>query len=168
MAEPQQKPGRSKQDYQTPRAFVDAVKFRLGVDEFSFDFAADDAGKNRVAESWWGPYCDSLSKTRQNWVNAASGGFAWLNPPFADIAPWAERCKWLRQDGGSVALLVPAGVGSNWFRDHVAGQALVLFLNGRLSFDGVAPYPKDCVLALYAPHFAPGYEVWTWARKVAA
>jgi hypothetical protein len=36
----------------------------------------------------------------------------------------------------------------------------VLLLDGRISFDGTAPYPKDCVLAYYA--IKPGYEVWRW------
>ena len=59
-----------------------------------------------------------------------------------------------------MAFLVPAAVGSNWFRDYVDGKALVLLLNGRLSFDGAGPYPKDCILCLYG--IEPGYEVWSW------
>jgi hypothetical protein len=40
-----------------------------------------------------------------------------------------------------------------------------LLLNGRLTFDGcAAPYPKDCILALYGPEIAPGYEVWNWRK----
>ena len=38
-------------------------------------------------------------------------------------------------------------------------------MNGRLAFLPDQPrknYPKDCVLALFAPDVAPGYEVWTW------
>lgn len=41
MPEPIQKPGRSKQDYRTPREFITAACDRLGIDRFVFDFAAD-------------------------------------------------------------------------------------------------------------------------------
>ena len=163
MTEPLQKPGRSKQDYATPRAFLTAVYERLGIDAFEFDFAASMA--NTVALLYWGEADNSLAKTRPNWLRATNGGWGWLNPPFSDIAPWAERCAQLRADGGCVALLVPAAVGANWYREHVHGHACVLALNGRLSFDGKNPYPKDCLLALYAPHFPPAFEVWTWAVK---
>jgi hypothetical protein len=72
-------------------------------------------------------------------------------------------------------MLVPAAIGSNWFRDHVDGRALVLALNGRLAFIEGKPddlYPKDCILALYSPFVASGFEVWSWRSllrgKVAA
>jgi hypothetical protein len=64
------------------------------------------------------------------------------------------------RDNRRIFFLVPAGVGANWFARHVDKKALVLFLNGRLSFDGIAPYPKDCILACYG--LKPGYEVWPW------
>ena len=62
-----------------------------------------------------------------------------------------------------IYFLVPAAVGSNWFRGYVHKKALVLFLNGRLSFDGKAPYPKDCLLAVYG--VKAGYDVWKWKVK---
>lgn len=37
---PRQKPGRSKQDYRTPRAFLVAVKGLLGIEDFTIDLAA--------------------------------------------------------------------------------------------------------------------------------
>jgi hypothetical protein len=92
----------------------------------------------------------------------------WLNPPFDTIAPWAEKCAatsgftqsrtrvvWQR-----VLFLVPASVGSEWFAKFCDGEALVLFLRPRLSFDGKNPYPKDCLLAVYGVQ--PGYECWKW------
>ncbi len=69
------------------------------------------------------------------------------------------------QDGARIAFLVPAGVGSNWYRDFVHNKARVLALNGRLAFIEGKPkllYPKDCILCLYGPDFAPGFDVWSW------
>jgi hypothetical protein len=38
--------------------------------------------------------------------------------------------------GARTAMLVPAGVGANWWRDHVHNKAHVLLLNGRIMFVG--------------------------------
>lgn len=185
MTMPMQKPGRSKQNYATPSNFIKATKRMLGIDAFTFDFAAD--AENTKADHWWTKENDSLSRSVMEWYFATDGGWGWLNPPFSDIDPWAERCNRLREVGGSVAFLVPAGVGANWFRDHVDGKALVLFLNGRLCFiedwaTTIDPasvkkgtphfykseplYPKDCILCLYSPMFEPGYQVWTWKDRL--
>lgn len=164
-----------------------AARRRLRIAEFTHDFAADAA--NRKAETWWDERINSLSRASGAWADACRGGWGWLNPPFKDISPWAEKCKLTRAAGGQVAFLVPAGVGANWFRDHVDGHALVLFLNGRLCFiknwqttidpatlrEGNGPprfyaseplYPKDCILCLYSQLVTPGYEVWTWREQL--
>jgi len=99
---------------------------------------------------------DSLSQPWDEYV--VGDEWAWLNPEFNDIAPWAEKCATSRV---KVAMLVPASVGSNWFRDFVHGHCVVCLLNGRLTFVGeTQPYPKDCLLCLYGK--PPCYVVWSW------
>jgi phage N-6-adenine-methyltransferase len=160
---PQQKPGRSVQEVGTPRELLDAVEARFGF--FGVDLAA--LKSNRVV----GPYCgpdhhnehmrDALGLACQwNWSQAT--GLRWLNPPYNNIAPWAEKCAEQSAIGPCrIAFLVPASVGSNWFADHVDGKALVLFLRPRLTFVGHTQcYPKDLILALYGEK--PGYECWRW------
>lgn len=169
MAMPQQKPGKSKQDYSTPADFLGAAKRRLGIVDFCHDFAAH-AG-NAKARTWFGPGSDSHVDALKapNWARYCRTGWGFLNPEFANIDPWAERCKQTAADGGHVAFLVPAGVGANWFRDHVDGHALVLALNGRLAFIEGQPdwlYPKDCIFALYSPLVPPGFEVWSWRTQL--
>lgn len=159
--QPTQKPRRSKQDYATPENFIQAVKAELDITRFSHDFAAD--ATNAKDLSFFDEARDALSVP--GWEDYCGHGWGWLNPPFAKIDPWARRCRETKEAGGSIAFLVPAGVGSNWFRDHVDGHALVLLLNGRLAFMPDKPkwlYPKDCILCLYSPVVAPGYRVWTW------
>lgn len=142
---------RSKQDYATPPEFIVAVEKRFGPLEF--DIAASP--ENRKAERYWTEADNALD---QDWNNL---GLAWLNPPFANIAAWAESCKAaLSTNQQRTLLLVPASVGSNWFRDHVHRHALVLGVNGRLSFDGKDPYPKDLILCCYG--FGVGFDVWDW------
>lgn len=161
MTMPEQKPHRSKQNYATPENFIEATKRRLGIQAFAHDFAAD--ASNTTAETFFDEARDALSVS--DWASYCRSGWGWLNPPFTAIRPWARKCAEAKAAGGSIALLVPAAVGSNWFRDHVDGQALVLLLNGRLAFMPDKPkwlYPKDTILALYSRNVRPGYEVWSW------
>lgn len=159
---PRQKPGRSVQHYQTPPEFLAAVKHKLDIVEFSIDLAADE--QNTAADRWYDQEQNALV---QPW--GGFGGWAWLNPPFGDLAPWVQRA-WVtsREQGAQVALLVPAGVGSNWWRDWVHQKARVLLLNGRITFVGQPTcYPKDCCLLLYGPTILRGgYEVWTWPKEI--
>lgn len=156
---PRQKPGQSKQTYATPREFLQAVRVLLGIKDFTFDLAASPS--NAVVPAYWTAKDDSLSKSPEAWKIKAANGWAWLNPPFADIDPWAEACDRAGDLGTKIAFLVPASVGANWFRDHIYGRADTLFLNGRMSFDGDNLYPKDCMLALYGTH-RRGCAIWDW------
>ena len=163
MPAPVQRPGRSQQIRATPASLIEAVKRRLIVDQFSFDLAAD--ASNTQATCYLDEQADAID-ARWDWPFLIGKGWGWLNPPFAHLEPWTRRCQDAAARGAHIALLVPAAVGSNWFRDHVDGHAFVLFLNGRLAFLPEKPtwlYPKDCLLALYG--LAPGYEVWNWRAK---
>lgn len=175
---PTQRPGRSRQDYATPTDFFDAVLMLLRVPRFVMDLAASP--ENTKAFRYLTAGDDALALARvpvDGWAGYLRGPVAlpppltswgWLNPPFADIGPWAEQCVRTKAGGGHVAFLVPASVGSNWYRDFVYGRALVLFLNGRLAFMPDRPtwgYPKDCLLALYGPTIRPGHVVWDWKEQ---
>ncbi len=164
MTMPAQRPGRSKQDYATPADFIAAVKKRLGIREFTFDFAADRA--NAKAKWFWTIQDDSLSRTPVEWAEHATHGWGWLNSPYDHIDRWARCAAEGAAFGGSIACLWPASVGSNWFRDWVWPYAEVLALNGRLAFMPDKPawlYPKDCMLCLYGPDVKAGaFDVWDW------
>ncbi len=157
MTVPKQKPHRSKQTYETPWDFVHKVEKRLGIDHFAVDLAA--SFENRKAPEWLAEDDDSLA-SNWDWAKLLDGGWGWLNPPYTNIGKWAKKCHETQLKGGDVALLVPAAVGSNWFRDYVHNKAFVLALNGRISFDGVGPYPKDLMLCLYGVSI--GFDVWDW------
>ena len=157
---PAQRPGNSKQDYQTPPEFIRAVLDRLHSESFVWDLAAD-ADNTVVPRCFFSEREDALA---QSWANVSTSRWMWLNPPFSIIAPWVEKAWMESQLGGAhIAMLVPASVGSNWWRDWVHDKAHVLLLNGRLTFVGHEdPYPKDCALLLYTPFINGGYESWTW------
>lgn len=159
MSVPKQKPGSSKQDYATPHIFLDAVHAKLGIEEFGWDLAASE--DNTVSPI--GYYSEAQNALVKNWTEV-SKGWLWLNPPFSDIDPWAHK-SWLSSlDGAKIALLVPASVGSNWFKKYCWNKAFVLYLNGRLAFIPDKPnwlYPKDCMLVLYN-NWAVGSDIWRW------
>lgn len=167
---PEQKPGRSKQDYATPRPFLEAVKRKFGIPRWDYDLAASP--ENTVAQHF---FCEEENSLAQDWdmIPHERDGVAlrslWLNPPFANIAPWAAKCA-LYQGPARIFFLVPAAVGSNWWRDSVHERANVFFLNGRLSFDGVGSYPKDTALCLYpkCPNIVSysEYSVWNWKKDL--
>ncbi len=156
---PEQKPGRSKQDYSTPRPFLDAVERRFGP--IRIDLAAHE--RNHVVPAYFGKGSalgeDSFA---QDWAKHA--GVLWLNPEFDNIDPWAAKCREDGRRGARPLLLVPASIGSNWFVRQVHHHALVLAIRPRLSFDGVNPYPKDLILAAYGPWIAPGFTTWNWSH----
>lgn len=155
---PAQRPGRSKQDYQTPLLFLEKVRERLHIDNFCIDLAASHL--NSVA-----PFCytiedDSLAQDWFKW-----SGWCWLNPPFSKMSPWVAKAVFQAEMGAKIAMLVPASTGSNWWAHYVHDRAHVLLLNGRLTFMGCdAPYPKDTALLLYTPFISGGYEVWDWSE----
>jgi phage N-6-adenine-methyltransferase len=150
--------GASKQDYGTPLAFLEAVVKRFGV--IKADLAASH--ENRVVTDFYGE-SEAGGSLVQPWAKDHTTGNLWLNPPYGDIAKWAEKCrKESKLRCGLILLLVPASIGAKWFADDVKSHAMVLALTPRLTFAGcTTPYPKDCILAVYGYGFR-GFDVWDW------
>lgn len=151
--------GQSRQDYQTDPLFMEQVVRRFGKPRF------DLAATKRNAQ------CLHYFTKRDNaLVQPWPRKLCWLNPPYAHILPWAEKCASEAYRGVVTLFLVPAAVGSNWYCEHVFRHARTLLLNGRLTFVGeTEPYPKDCILGVFdqrLPGFGsvlgPGTEVWRW------
>lgn len=180
MSEPQQKPGRSKQDYSTPPAFLEAIARQFGAIDLDLACRTDnmvaayglahDKGLDALTQDWETPIaCDA---------NGESGGavynlhmalvrVAFANPPFADIRPWAakvESCRWLPR---WTLMLVPASMGSKWWVDHVLNKTMAFGIP-RMQFVGAdSLYPKD--LALIAAGFGvSGTGYWDWRKLVTA
>lgn len=165
MSQPAQKPGRSRQDFRTPPEFLEAVREKWHIEDFDIDLAASK--ENAVCRHYFTEEQDAL---KQCWK--VGYGVNWCNPPFANIEPWVRR-GWQqstmlsRPNCAHTLLLLPAGVGSNWFRDWVEHKAVCWFLNGRLTFVGAKdPYPKDLILVEYHKDvLRPRCEVWNWRVK---
>jgi len=128
---PEQKPGKSKQDYATPWSFIRALERRFGKIELDLAATKDNA----KAPLWITPEQDSLS---QDWdmTGGACAKLAFLNPPFNACADFARKCA--RAERLPILFLVPASVGSEWWAREVDGKAdLVLFVRPRIEFEGL-------------------------------
>ncbi len=152
-----------KQDWRTPPEFLEAVRRRFGP--IGFDLAAtkghEVTGHAGLAFS---PEMDSLSR---DWSDPVLGGkirVAWLNPPFANIRPWAAKCDSVRDLPRWTLMLVPASMGSHWWADHVLGKCFALGVP-RMKFLGAEdPYPKDLALCCYG-YGVSGTGFWDWRRS---
>lgn len=153
---PKQKPGQSKQDYGTPGDFLRAVESAFG--ELGWDLACSPLN----CRGQYGGFTAEDNALLQPWSDLLEVGLLWLNPPFGRIKPWAKKCAEESERGAQILMLVPASVGSNWFRDYVHPYAKVLTLSPRLVFEGCKdPFPKDLILCCYG-FGATGLEPWAW------
>lgn len=161
MSMPNQKPGKSKQDYSTPLELLEAVKHRLRIGDFAVDLAAST--ENAVAPFYLTAEEDGLN---QSWRNAAEDGegWCWLNPPYGNIEPWVKKSIIeAKEFGCKIVMLVPSSVGSQWWKKFVAPYAYIAHLSPRLTFGGCKdPYPKDTSLLLYTPWGFTGTEYFNW------
>lgn len=167
---PKQQPHKSRQTYRTEAAFIDAVVARFGP--ITFDLAAEP-------ETAWAKhfYSKEDSAFDHDWTSPEHGNHLWLNPPFDSIGRFANKCaatifeaayKKANEPHIAISLLVPASIGSNWYRDHVYPYAKTIALCGRLCFDGIDAYPKDCMLCRFeVPDMfdACRLELWDWRKK---
>lgn len=155
MSMPTQKPHQSEQVVCTPPELLKALKIRLSIAEFAIDLAA--SSDNAVTSVYYTEAQDALI---QPWAHF---GWGFCNPPFADLGPWVEKGWNEIIYGAQTCMLVPASVGSNWWRDFVDRRAHVLFLNPRVTFVGhKTAYPKDIAILLYTSFVFGGYEVFEW------
>lgn len=164
---PAQKPGRSWQDVGTPKWLLTLVERTWG--RITYDAAASaenhacpqyadgSPGYDGLLVNW-----DHESSVWASWLNEDGDnrirtvpGLTWVNPPYAKIRPWVQKAA---TSGCLVVMLVPAAVGSNWWKDWVDKKAAVYFLSPRLKFVGhTQGYPKDLALLVYGAE-KPSYK----------
>lgn len=159
MSMPQQKPHRSIQNYATPTDFVQATENHMNI-KFYLDLAA--SAENAKAPNFLTEENDSF---KHNWTTLSNGEWCWLNPPYANISDWAQKCLEEAKNGCKIVMLVPASVSTNWFSDYVYNNAEIVFIRPRLTFVGCEdPYPKDLMLIIWTKESVGNgeYNVWRW------
>ncbi len=160
-----------KQRIATPWPFIHALEQRFGV-PVDFDLAAEE-DTSKAGCFYFDEEADAL---KQDWSDLVLGGkprplrskLAYLNPPFANISPWAlgpkdnsaaglASCRWLKR---WTVMLVPASYSTDWFLE-LRGLVLLDAIP-RIMFEGATwLYPKDLVLCV-AGFGVTGMGYWDW------
>ncbi len=153
--------GNSKQDYETPQDFMEAVYLKFGKPVF--DLAASP--HNKKCDNYFSITDNSLI---QNWHKI--NGLLWLNPEYDNIKAWAKKCHEESLLGAEILFLVPSSVGSNWYADYVFEKSMTYFLRPRLVFVGHDdPYPRDLMLCHYGmdstQSMRNGIKTWQWMES---
>lgn len=142
--------GSSEQSVETPDEFIRAVEQKFGPLDWDLACTVDNV---KAIRGYTYPEFDALTK---NWAGVGAmmekaNPLLWLNPEFANIAPWAQKCAEEREQGAEILLLVPQG-SQNWYWNWVQPYADVYWV-GRMKFVGhTTAYPKDLILAHYHKH----------------
>jgi phage N-6-adenine-methyltransferase len=154
----------TKQSIATPWAFIHALEQRFGT-PVDFDLAASES--NAKARRFWTQEDNALQR---DWSRLGPR-LAFLNPPFANIKPWALgpqgkahnpaagmlACRWLPR---WTVMLVPSSHSTDWFLE-LRGKVQIDAIP-RIQFEGATHlYPKDLCLVV-AGFGVTGSGYWDW------
>jgi len=115
------------------------------------DYATPAWLKEGVFGGWFDPCpLHGLLKGRKvdGLTDEWPGDRVFINPPYSNVMPWAERAIAEARSGKTVVLLLKHDHTTRWFAMlHEAGAVFLAFL-GRLSFNGkdLAPFPSVLVI----------------------
>jgi phage N-6-adenine-methyltransferase len=119
-------PGGASDEWYTPRYVFEPLnrEFRFTVDVC----ATDESAK---VERFYSKWNDGLA---QSWADER----CWMNPPYSDIRPWAEKA-WTESKfhGATVVGLLPAWTDRRWWHDFIEPYRRGVetrFVQGRIRF----------------------------------
>ena len=115
----------SKQDYETPPELFIPLDIQYS---FTIDAAARE--DNKKVARFISPEQDALT-------TELVGETVWCNPPYANMAPWADRFIYWSKNNIVIAL-VQDKTDTIWFKKLWDASDIVRFLHGRVQFIGGA------------------------------
>ena len=130
------------QTWQTPSALLATILAAAAREAFDLDPCSPASDGPVPALTRWTETDDGLAR--------AWSGLVFVNPPYSRALPqWVAKCKEEAAAGAVVIGLVPSRTDTRWWHDHVAGQASIIMLKGRLKFGngkGSAPFPSALIV----------------------
>jgi len=144
-------------NWQTPTEILEALYGAFGI----FDVDPCSPTANRAS---------APVKARVHYTAADDGlsipwhGTVFINPPYGrGLAAWVAKAKAEVRGGNArtVVALIPARTDTHYWHEHVAGDATVFFVRGRLTFggaDAAAPFPSALVIWGAAAHQVAAME----------
>lgn len=119
-----------KDIYKTPRNLIERLNLEIG--EITLDACANE--ENKVCEKF-------ISKEQNALVSDwTTSGIVFCNPPFSKKDKFVEKAYTESQNGTKIIMLVPASVETQFFKNCKEKAEWILFLSGRLTFEGIGNY----------------------------
>lgn len=131
--------------WSTPPYVVRWLQEYMRIGWFDLDVCADVS--NAKAPKFFDEAADGL---KQKWE-----GVCFCNPPYSQIATWAQKAFASANEGATVAMLIPARTDTRYWHEYVARANKILFIKGRLAFGDPskgnenaqgAPFPSAIVI----------------------
>jgi len=125
-------------EWETPHDF-----FNILNRVFRFNLDACATKENTKCKKFFTPEVNGLA---QDW-----NGTVWCNPPYGrEVNKWVKKAHESYRQGATVVMLLPSRTDTKWIHKYVFGSAQIIFLKGRLKFEGSdssAPFPS--ILAIW-------------------
>jgi hypothetical protein len=131
---------------------VDAALFSSGSDKW----ATPPALLRHLEHRFGGPFYDPCPI---EWKPGDEDGLAlewkernFVNPPYSEIAKWAEKSLKEYEKDKLVLFLCPARTDTKYFHKYLIRAPVIYFIEGRLRFNGSknsAPFPS--MIAAFGP-----------------
>jgi hypothetical protein len=77
------------------------------------------------------------------------GQCSFLNPPYSNPTPWVKKAYEESKKGKTVVGLLRGDTSTRWFHDWVLDKADLIFVKGRLHFNGKGPAPFPSIIAVW-------------------
>jgi phage N-6-adenine-methyltransferase len=155
------RPPSDKQNYETPDEFFDACINLVcsGFEESTFKVDLAAHYENTKCNRFFNEYENSLI---QPWHK--NHGWLWLNPPFDNIKPWAQKCVEESKKGAKIVMLTPLEA-TEWAQLCFV-NADVRLLIGRLTFKPMTTcFPKPCMISIFDKSRNPSISLWDWRKQ---
>jgi len=79
------------------------------------------------------------------------GTSVFMNPPYSKPTPWVKKAYEESLKGKTVVGLLRGDTSTRWFHDWVWHKAELIFVKGRLKFNGIGPAPFPSIIAIWKP-----------------
>lgn len=101
--------------------------------EFCFQIDAAASSENALCRRFITEERDALATSWAEMISVP--GYAWINPPYSDIAPFVRKAAEESEQQVGTVMLVPADTSVGWFSEALSTASEVRFITaGRLSF----------------------------------
>lgn len=118
------------QFWETPTELISTLEENQGV-KFTIDLSATK--ENKKAPLWVGPG-SSIAEDLLAWNPPFNTHEAWLNPPYENLAPWAEWVARNSPNFTSISVLVPGDFSTKWWETFYKSANVSLLLTPRVGF----------------------------------